>query len=885
MSEQQQAQALPPAAAAAPPAAATAAPARARQRQVARKRAPTPGTPPAPAPDTRFDDTAGISDADQKEILGEIEKIATESRIQVSDEVFTLHPQRKGAVFPVVINLFFLALLAGGIGALGVIFGAEERSLVQDQVAFTTTEGRLIEELKKESQEKLKEKEREIGQIQDRMGRLDQERRDLESTMSTRIQNRERELRAALDAELAGERDKLRGQGISEAEIATRMRAIETQRSQEYNTRLAAFRAQAEDERRRAEDNLRTLQSEYSQNLQNLNRERDQLAQDSRRREDELRSQLEARTSSLEREKSTIEQQLSRLAEERQKEDLAAGQLNGFYTTLRDQLRGAQYDQGLATIGSIKSFLAEDRVAQLPGMLKRREVELFVVDSLTRLVESQKSRETTDTGSLVAQAALVTELRQAVAAADAAAGRRDLPEAERLYRRAISMIPDVEKSYSYLASLRDQGDAERRARLDGLLAQGETAFAQGQADRALQFYRQALEFLPTDQASRDRLLARLQASGYAQGAARDRADAATAAAAPLAQARALLAEARYPEAAAAYLDALSRQPPPAQAREAVEGINRAVAQQKQVADAGGGALQQQLAARLAEVESLRRDLAARDQRIGEAEAQIVQLQNALVDLREKTVPELSARIDAVGKERDRLAAEAADRGRLSEQVTSQSEDQKRLAAERDEARATGQRLTTERDEARAELERLTVERDRLTASIDALNKELASLKQEIAALRQKPPETAPAIATTGTDAASRDEMQRLLRVEKTFKDLQQSYRQYAAAEDQILKSSGPDGLLETKLKLDAFLTSDIMDRAFPGLWNRIKRYDRAFQDVGRDVAVQDLADIVYGLTLAESTDARLKQIDKQIQANKSDAPMVELLNELKRLVR
>jgi hypothetical protein len=785
---------------------------------------PSAAAPAAPEPPVVFGDTAGISAEDQKEILGEIEKIATESRIQVSDEIFTVRPRHRGTVFPVAINLFFLALLAAGIAAFGRIFGAEERSLTQEASAFATTEGRLIEELKKESQEKLQEKDQQISQIEERLSRLDQERRDIELTMNTRIQDRERELRAALESELATERERLRGQGVSEADIDARLRTLEAQKSQEYASRLAAFRAQAEDERRKAEENMRVLQAEYGRSLQSLTAERDRLAQDAKSREAELRSQLEASTRSLEREKSAVEQRLASISEERQKEQLVASQLNGFYGGVRDQLRGARYDQALKSLADIRAYLNEDGIAQLPAVAARRDVELFVIDSLTRLVEVQKSQEATDTSSLVAQASLITELRQTVASADAAAARRDLPEAERLYRRAIAIVPDIEKSYAYLSSARDRSESDRSARVDGLLAQAEAAFTQGQQERALGFYRQALEALPADPAARDRMIARIQATGAAQGEARQPMDGA-AAAASLEQGRTLLGEARYPEAVGAYLEVLMRQPTQAQSREAVDGINRAVARQKQPA-APGAAVEEQLAARLREIESLKRDLEDRDARNRDAQKQIAELQASLEALKASASP-----------------------------------DSRALAAERDQARA---------------------ERDRLHADVDSLNGELATLRDQLEEARQK----ALAAGTgPGSETASREEMQRLLRIDKSFQDLQQSYRQYAASEDRILKSQGPAGLLESKLKLDAFLTSDMMESAFPGLFNRIKKYDRAFQDVGRDVAIQDLSDVVGRLTRLDSADARLAELDRRIKASSADAPMVELLNELKSLIR
>jgi hypothetical protein len=505
----------------------------------------------------------------------------------------------------------------------------------------------------------------------------------------------------------------------------------------------------------------------------------------------------------------TIERQLASFGEERQKEELVASQLGALYGAVREHLAAARYEQALQTLGNIRAYLAQDGIAQLPAVTRRREVEAFVVDSLTRLVEVERGRGTTGASSLVEQALFISDLRETVASADAAAAAGNLAEAERLYRRAITLVPDVEKSYSWLTTRQQRGDAERESRLDGLLAQGEAAVAQGQNERALGFYRQALELLPAEPAQRDAFLARVQAIGYSEGVARDRAQGAAAVAASLAEARGLLAEARAAEAVAAYVEALSRQPQPAQAREAVDGINRAMALQQQGADAGA-AVQQQLNARLAEIEGLRQEIAARDSRIDE-------LQASLQELRDRAV-----------------SPPGAGTG-----------DTDRLAAERNEALA---------------------ERDRLASTIDALNAELAALK------------------SGGAGQASGGEMERLLSIEKSFKDLQEAYRRYAADEDRILASQGSAGMLETKLRLDAFLTSDAMDEFFPGLWSRIKKYDRAFQEVGRDVAVQDLADIVYDLTQFGTAEERARRLDAQIAASVTDAPMVKLLRELRQLV-
>jgi hypothetical protein len=811
-----------------------------------------------------FDDASGISEEDAREVLADIEKVVTANRIAVDDEIFAVSPAKQGVVFPVVINLSLLLVLAGGIATFAVLFRMDERSITESIGGVSSAEGRLIEEIRRESEEQILQKNREIEQIQQRLAEIQQERLALEADITSRISKREQQLRLDLQAELAAERARLQTQGVSEAEIAQRLRRLEAERTEAYNAQLALFREEAEAERRRVEQNLQSLQAEYTSSLQNLDLERQELLAQSQQREQELRAQLESRTQALEEQKSSIERQLEALSEQREREELAEQQLIGFYEVVKDEINAGDYEGAENALAAIRSYLDEEGIADLPAVLQRREVEFFVIDALSRLVESQQGRAETNVASVVAQAELITRLRERASSAQTARNSGDLETAERIYREALAIVPEVEQGMAFLESRAEDAEAARRAKLDAELAQAEAAVLAGNYQTALQRYETALLYLPRTAEQVGATVESIARAGYELESLRDRASDAAGAEAPLTRARGLLQEGLYYEAVLGFVDVLARYPGSPQAAQAVEGVNNAVAAGRSAIERGAGSLQGQiteleddLAARLREIEELQASLAEREQSLAEAEASLSQLQEELQDLKERTIPELNAAIAAY-EEQAQLSGEQRD------QLVSRIENEKAQVVQEREA--------------------LVAERDRMAATIDTLNQEIGALREEVAALRQGGSRRA-----VSPDQASDEEigaeMDRLLAIEQTFDELRRSYRRYAQREDLVLASQGEAGLLETKLYLDDFLTSDLMEQSFPGLWGRIKKYDQAFEEVGRRVAAQDLTDTVYELTLFENDAERIQYLERQIAANSDNEPLVQLLQEIRDLVQ
>ena len=178
----------------------------------------------------------------------------------------------------------------------------------------------------------------------------------------------------------------------------------------------------------------------------------------------------------------------------------------------------------------------------------------------------------------------------------------------------------------------------------------------------------------------------------------------------------------------------------------------------------------------------------------------------------------------------------------------------------------------------------------LTSGMSTLERESADLKEGLASLeaelesRQRAEESNEALASRAVpevDIASLD----LSEAEENYVTIQRDYARYAVKEDLVLKRSGETGLFESRLYLDEFLNSEPLKSTLPGLWERIERYDRAYKQVGREDALQDVINIVYDLSEFRESTERAAFLDEEIALSMENQIRVELLEELKHLVR
>ncbi|HSV56176.1 MAG TPA: hypothetical protein VLH39_03600, partial [Magnetospirillaceae bacterium] len=148
---------------------------------------------------------AGISREDQQDILVHIDQVAQSNRILAGPDTWIVKPSKKGFIAPFLVNLCAAAVLAGGLYALWVSFEDTDPLRLETAEALPTAEGRLLQEIHREAEGRILEKDRQITAIQERMRVLDQERGQLLASVDDRIRTRELELRVRLAEELERE--------------------------------------------------------------------------------------------------------------------------------------------------------------------------------------------------------------------------------------------------------------------------------------------------------------------------------------------------------------------------------------------------------------------------------------------------------------------------------------------------------------------------------------------------------------------------------------------------------------------------------------------------------------------------------------------------------
>ena len=815
-----------------------------------------------------LDESSGISKEDQQEILREIEKVSQESRISVTPETMAIKAAKKGFLFPLLVNILFIVLLAGGGYGLYYLFQKGETVLMEEGGAIASAGGKLIEELKKESEAALQAKNREINQIQAQLQDIDEQRQALQANMDQKVAAREAELRSALEAELAAERERLRQQGISEADIDSRLQSLESEKNATFQSELDTFKQQAEQERLRQEENLKTLQQEYQQNLAQAETDRQRVQQEAEAREAELRSQLDAQSAQLEQATLEAKAELNKLAAQQEKQTLAAGQLTGFYSQVKKDLQAGNYDGALEDLEAIKEYLDVPSVATLPNILQRREIELFVVDSISSLVEGQMQKTEVDTTSLIASADLLNTMKNRVIEGDALFRQGEIAGAEAKYREALNLVPEINKAHAYFLAKGDGSERVRRQTLREFLGRAEAAFGRGEYSAALDNYTKALAYLPEDAATVEKMVDQVRLAGYELGIAQLRRRDSSNAAGPLAAAENLYNQEQYDQAILGYIDLVGRYPNSTQVTSAVGGIRRSV---EALEEQARGAISTEGAAVAAAATTDSEAVAALQGEIDALEASLEEKNGEIRDLQ--------ARLDA----------QSGDSTALEQSIEEKNQEIAALKEDLENARSAAgvsasdleERVSTLTEELESKIaltETLQDEKQAMEQQIASLNEQIASLNGQITQMAEEQ-----AAILDNLEEEVKKKITRLENVERRYNKLVENYREYARQEDALVAAQGDKGLVQSKLYLNAFLSSS--EESFPGLWERIKRYDEAFEKAGRASAAQDLSDILFEISVRSRPESRDLFLESEKTRYRDVPEMVDLIDDLRVLVR
>ena len=260
--------------------------------------------------DFTFDKSSGISSEDQRDILLHIDKVAKSSRILAGPDTWKVRPKKSGFMLPLAVNVIGLLVLAGGIFGLRALFSGQAEKEATESVMVSSAEGRLLQEIKREAEGQIQEKDKEIADIQAQMAALDREKEQLLSSVETRIKAKEAELRDQLNIELERERQRLQAEGLSETAIQERLKEFEKKKQAEFNAALNDFTRKAEEERIALQANLDKARSEFNKSLSDATAERQRIQDEARAREQALREELNQKDKVLEAERAKTAESL-----------------------------------------------------------------------------------------------------------------------------------------------------------------------------------------------------------------------------------------------------------------------------------------------------------------------------------------------------------------------------------------------------------------------------------------------------------------------------------------------------------------------------------------------------------------------------------------------
>ncbi len=394
-----------------------------------------------------------ITPEERRKIFIELGRVSSERTIEDTSAKLSFTPERNDRFFPLLFNIAVVVATTVGILLLVVFFTRGDRTLAAAQENLMTAEARLFASFRQQTEEQLTRKDREIQDAQRRLEEMSREREQLRQEGEILIAERAADLQAEMESRLEQERQKLTSQDLDASEITSRLGELEQQLSRSQQEELEVYKRQVEEESAAREASLNVLMSEYDQNLVQLQADRDRIEGELKQLEEDSQARIQREQEILEQERTEVQRQLAGLQGENEKERLALDQILSGYARVSDSLQIPDYQLALQQLDVIQSFLSLESVSSLPAIQRRRPVELFIIQSLRELVEKQRAASTQPTTNLIAAAELLASISQTVGRADSAYQNGNTDRAKELYVAAIEMIPTLKQSYPVFRDL------------------------------------------------------------------------------------------------------------------------------------------------------------------------------------------------------------------------------------------------------------------------------------------------------------------------------------------------------------------------------------------------------------------------------------------------
>jgi len=456
------------------------------------------GNDPHPSsPSTSDIEQLGGTEEEQAEILRQIEAAIASQQLELDPSELQVKAKKGGLAIPLLVNLAaFIVVVVGAFILLRTFLG-QEQTLVSQVSGVDSAEGILLRRLQQESEAALSEKEAEIRSVQDRLDQIREEREQLAQSIQQQLSEREAALRSEFDDALVAEQARLQGESLTQAEIDAQLEQFRAAQEASLNEQITSIRESADEE-------LASREAELTGRLADAQASLDQAVSERSALEEQLQSDLETQQSLL----SDLQQQQAR-------EQLVSDRINSLYRTVEAQLGDGAYESALSTTATLRAYLDDPAVSTLPTVARRRQVELFLVQTLEDRIEAEQAGGGQNRDELAQTAATLTRVSALVQEAERAYGSGQTASARTLYVAALSEIPAVKLGYDRLEELQNQAqqvaESSESDRIAATIRRGNDLYTQGAYRAAADAYGQALLTLPT---ANTQLLSRILDAGY-----------------------------------------------------------------------------------------------------------------------------------------------------------------------------------------------------------------------------------------------------------------------------------------------------------------------------------------------------------------------------------
>lgn len=775
---------------------------------------------------------AGISPEDQREIRAQIEALTRREGLE-SKNIIPFKPQKRGILFPLLINIFLLGGAILLLWTLARFFSQEDIQQTTYRAQIYTAEGKLIQQIKQEAEQKLLQKAQEIAQIQNQLSQLEEKNRKVMDSFDERLKAKEEEIRKKIQEEVVAERIRLEAQGLAEAIIAERLKKFEAERQAYYAKQLEQFKQQLAREKAEVEATYNQLRTEYLRNIQTLQAERQRIQQESAQREQQLRASLEEKnrelaavTAQITTGEARLERaraELARLEEQQRLRSSVEAQISGFYQTIQRAYQQGRYEEALSQVSRCIAYLNNnENILNLPDFQRRREMDLFAMETIGTFIRSQIEKTSASQEDLLKQVELLSLAQRAVVQARQALDRGALREAREAYLRALSTVPELLESHQYILSQQQKEEQEKLVNAMRQLGEGHQARKEGNYEGAASAYARALTLLGIPEKDTSLLiegLVGLGAERWQQQQIRED----TRLSAPLIrEAQRFMRQENWTEALRSYTQVLAKYPATQEQSRIMTDIDTILLNLGKKQEVAVEDLERQILDLKKQAENLRKVLeeekahsSQKDQDLEAQKRRIAELEKALELARTQTQQALSA-----AAEKQENGASPATGAALQEKGASAT-DSTRSGAPAAEA---------------------------LTAS-----PEYTTLKQE---------------------------NERLKIIMQEYERLSVAYRTYRTREDTLLARGTTNALVEARGSLEDFLNDPAIRKVFPDLRERILRYEKEFVSAGQKESLymaRDVIETVFRLQDQRSRNRYLEGLQNRYQDNEAMRNFLESL--------